>query len=181
MNNNNSTLARIADTKSRLIEVLQSESNITKACIKADCSPRTYYNYIAQDETFKAEAMASLELSRSARIDKLESALIDNALPTVDDDGNVKPGNVVAQIFALKALSRQSANSDRVWSDQPPQETTTPTNDTPKKEDNIKSLLDDYFKGMTPANTPSDITPPNSTKPSMSIEDSSNSKAKPSK
>lgn len=134
----------------KIISALQSEGNISRACKAIALSRSTFYLWM-KDEEFAAKANESLTLARESRIDLLEDAIMTQALG--DPEQGIK-ANPISQIFALKALTRQQAQSgkgsDRLWSDAPPPELKGPTEEDPDSltdtnQDKLKAMMNEYI------------------------------------
>ena len=147
--------------KKSLLTALSESGNITKACRSQAIGRTTYYDWCSSDAIFAKQANDALVLARESRMDLLEDAIMEQALGC--EEKNIK-ANPISQIFALKALSRQSPN--RVWSDAPP-EIAAPveTNDTPSltstNQEAIQEMMSQYILKLktTDANEPTSDKP----------------------
>ncbi len=145
----------------KIIEALREEGNISRACKSIALSRSTFYLWM-QDTSFAEQASQALTLSREERIDKLEDAIMDQALGVFDEENGkwISKPNPISQIFALKALTRQSTT--RVWSDAPPPEIKAPEDKDPASltdtnQDKLKALMEEFIIKLPPA-TPEEGT-----------------------
>jgi len=139
-NNNELTTTQLTQLKNKeaMLKALEKVNSVTAAAKAVGIGTKTHYRYMKQDPEYALVINEQMESLREQRIDQLEEGIMNQALGVWDNDNNkwTQAPNPISQIFALKALTRQSQH--RTWSDAPPE---------PKQEQQDKALPLDATSG----------------------------------